>query len=447
MHFNESKHFQTLGDHEHETRQRQSLLHHLYSYYKINRSDARLLTHPVFEQLKRDSNFDLIIFDYIINAYFVGIGAHFKCPSIAIGNNAINKPVRNLIGNPSAPAFLKSQQVEGPLRMRFLQRVQNHLFVAVEQIFLAALDRFYSQAYYEQNFPAILGYPSYQMAKRNISLVFVYSSFLQSGPILSFPSVREIGGIHVSTSGRPLPAELQAWLDDSETDVIYMSFGSLVNSSYMSADKLASFLTVFQRLAGHCRVLWKWDGPQPSDWPPNVRVARWFPQSDVLAHPKVRLFISHGGMGGISEARQHAVPVLGIPIFADQFENVERLVAEGWAKELRFIAVTEATLEAALWEMLTDARFRQCAKYASELLQDRLMHPLDEAIYWVEYVLRHSGVTDVLQSEAVNMNWFQYHSLDVFGFFVGVGFAICMLSGWMIKWVLYLWRGVSKRKS
>lgn len=423
---------------ENETKKRRTLFRQLEKYLELNEMDVRLLYHPVFEQLKRDSQFDLVIFDYLNNDYYVGIAAHFRCPSIVISNNAINMPTRNFVGNPTSAAFTKSQHVEGPLRMTFWQRVQNHIFLGIEQIFLAAMDRFRSQKYYEQYFPAHLGYPSYRAAKRNISLVLASSSFLQNGPVLSFPAVREIGGINLRQPNL-LPTELQEWFDASDEDVIYMSFGSLVNCSLMSARRRDSFLSVFRRLNG-TRVLWKWDGEgELPDRPQNVRVGNWFPQSDVLAHPKVKLFISHCGLGGISEARYNAVPVLGIPMFADQFDNVERIVLEGWAKELRMVDVTEETLENAVNAFFADDKLQKRARYASELFRDRPVHPLDEAVYWVEYVLRHDGA-EHLQNQALDMNWIQCHSLDVFGFIIGILFVVWNACGWIGKRIFRSWQ-------
>lgn len=43
---------------------------------------------------------------------------------------------------------------------------------------------------------------------------------------------------------------------------------------------------------------------------------------------------------------------------------------------------------------------------------DRPLNPLDTAVYWVEYVLRHAGAPH-LQSAAVHLSWFQRSLLDV----------------------------------
>lgn len=66
------------------------------------------------------------------------------------------------------------------------------------------------------------------------------------------------------------------------------------------------------------------------------------------AHRNVKLFISHGGLGSIMESKYYGVPVLGLPIFADQPRNVKMAADEGWALQLDFTTVTEEEVAMAL---------------------------------------------------------------------------------------------------
>jgi glucuronosyltransferase len=48
----------------------------------------------------------------------------------------------------------------------------------------------------------------------------------------------------------------------------------------------------------------------------------------------------------------------------------------------------------------------------SELFRDRPQTPMETAIFWTEYVIRHGGAPH-LRSVAVEMPWYQYLLLDV----------------------------------
>lgn len=57
-------------------------------------------------------------------------------------------------------------------------------------------------------------------------------------------------------------------------------------------------------------------------------------------------------------------------------------------------------------------RYAQKAKQLSVLVRDVPETPLDKAVYWTEYVLRHKGALH-LRSGARDLNFFQYYVLDV----------------------------------
>lgn len=95
----------------------------------------------------------------------------------------------------------------------------------------------------------------------------------------------------------------------------------------------------------------KWDD-EIENKPENIFIGKWLPQDDILAHPNIKLFISHCGLGGMVESKYHGVPVLAIPIFADQFNNAKEVVKEGRAIELDFKNFNEKKFSEGIQEMI-----------------------------------------------------------------------------------------------
>ena len=62
-------------------------------------------------------------------------------------------------------------------------------------------------------------------------------------------------------------------------------------------------------------------------------------------------------------------------------------------------------------------RYSKNAKEISKRYRDQPKLPLETAIYWVEYVARHKGAAH-LHSAGQDLNFLQYHNLDVFAVIV-----------------------------
>uniref|UniRef100_V5GK87 UDP-glucuronosyltransferase n=2 Tax=Anoplophora glabripennis TaxID=217634 RepID=V5GK87_ANOGL len=224
----------------------------------------------------------------------------------------------------------------------------------------------------------------------------------------------QIGGFHIRPP-KTLPGDLQKFLDDAKEGVIYFSLGSNLRSKNLPPQKRDAFLTAFSKLKQ--RVLWKWEDEDLPGKPPNVKIAKWFPQQDILAHPNVKLFITHCGLLSTTETVFHGVPILAIPVFADQHRNAEIATHSGYALSLPYEdpSFSEVKLSGMLQELLTNPQYTDNIKKRSQLFHDRPLKPMDSAVYWVEYVIRTKGAHH-LGVAAVKIPWYIYHSLDVISF-------------------------------
>jgi polyene glycosyltransferase len=98
--------------------------------------------------------------------------------------------------------------------------------------------------------------------------------------------------------------DLSRWLD-AHPSVIYVGLGTLVQ---LSKAQLTTLVDAFKRLWPNHHILWKLPDsqrtllPAGEVLPSNVRIERWIPsQLGVLAHPNVRVSVTHGGGNGFHE--------------------------------------------------------------------------------------------------------------------------------------------------
>ncbi|XP_051761059.1 UDP-glucuronosyltransferase 1A5 isoform X1 [Ctenopharyngodon idella] len=221
-------------------------------------------------------------------------------------------------------------------------------------------------------------------------------------------------GATVSQKTKPLSQELEEFANGSgEHGFVVFTLGSMV--SQLPEAKAREFFEAFRQIPQ--RVLWRYTGPVPENAPKNVKLMKWLPQNDLLGHPKVKAFITHGGSHGIYEGICNGVPMVMLPLFGDQGDNAQRLVSRGVAEALSIFDVTSEKLLVALRKVINDKSYKEKMTELSAIHRDRPIEPLDLAVFWTEFVMRHKGA-DHLRTAAHELNWIQYHSLDVIGFLI-----------------------------
>lgn len=73
-----------------------------------------------------------------------------------------------------------------------------------------------------------------------------------------------------------------------------------------------------------------------------------------VAHPNVRLFVTHGGLHSLEEAVYNAKPLVGIPFFADQRLNMNLVEKKGYGKRVDYSELTERSFGDAVVQVLSD---------------------------------------------------------------------------------------------
>uniref|UniRef100_A0A8D2DZW7 glucuronosyltransferase n=1 Tax=Sciurus vulgaris TaxID=55149 RepID=A0A8D2DZW7_SCIVU len=281
------------------------------------------------------------------------------------------------------PSYVPVILTELSDQMTFIERVKNMLYM----IYFDFWFELFNEKRWNQFYSDILGESLVTMAKADFWLIRTYWDLEFPRP--SLPNVDFVGGLHADLKFFP-SQEMEDFVQSSgENGVVVFSLGSMVGTlNEERANVIASALAQIPQ-----KVLWRFYGKKPDTLGPNTLLYKWIPQGDLLAN-------------GIYEAIYHDIPVVDIPLFADQYDNISHMKIKGTAVRLDFNTMSSTDLLEAL---------NKNATRLSRIHHDQPVKPLDRAVFWIEFVMRHKGAKH-LRVAAHDLSWFQYYSLDVVGF-------------------------------
>lgn len=358
--------------------------------------------------LQSNQQFDLVIMEQLGNHALKGICYYYNAICVVLSTMGPTWLTNEQMRNPSNPSFMSDILTNYSPKMTFFQRFYNTFVQLIQHVYFYTYSINKHNELLQKYFP---GVPHMREILYNVSLVLVNSHYSTSNPAANLPNVVEIGGFHIDAP-KQLPSEIERFLDEAHQGAIYFSMGSILKAQQMDKVKLETIVKHLGQLPQ--KVLWKLDcTTTPLDLPSNIMLVKWAPQLDVLAHPNVRLFITHGGLLSITEAVWCGVPILGISVFADQGYNVAFADASEFGIAVPYNILTEDNFSRALNELLNNSTHTDNAKKRAKMLHDQPIKPLDKATFWIEYVIRHKGAPH-LRSAALSLSWFQYLLLDVF---------------------------------
>uniref|UniRef100_A0A1I8PEC4 UDP-glucuronosyltransferase n=1 Tax=Stomoxys calcitrans TaxID=35570 RepID=A0A1I8PEC4_STOCA len=377
------------------------------------RAMAEMLEHPKMQELihNRDNKFDLILYGYMYIDFVYGLAEHFDCPVALLWANMPVAPLMQIIGNPMEMSYTPlgvMNSIPWDYNLGLLFRVKNIFSIAAEY-FMLLLNHWSIEGIYRKHFGQ---YASMSKAKERVSMV-LFSHHFSEKPVPLVPAMIEVGGIHLNEQPDPLPKDIENFITDAEEGVILFTLGTNVKEDHLHPKTLDKIYNVLSKLPQ--KVLWKCDDeyriPGNSS---NILFRSWLPQRDILAHPKVKLLFGHGGKGGITEAKFYGVPIVGMPLFADQFLNMNEVVVNGYGLMLEHgEALNDVIIYATVNEVLENKTYSRNVKQFSKLYRDRPLSIKDNAVYWLEYLIRYKGALH-MQSPLKTMSFVEANNLDLY---------------------------------
>ena len=218
--------------------------------------------------------------------------------------------VDEAMGQPHNTAYLPTALLPYTSEMNFFQRAINTIgnFVfhkILRNIIILGKDR----AILQKHFPNE-EIPDLVELERTASLSFSFGHpLLMDGWRPLAPNHVFLGMMNCKKVKQLDPNDkIRKYLDEATDGVIYVSFGTVIKAAFMSDDKRKMFLNTFKDRKE--KVLWKWETETMEGKPNNVMLSKWLPQQEVLAHPNVKLFITHGGQSSFQETLCHGKPVV-----------------------------------------------------------------------------------------------------------------------------------------
>ncbi|XP_055375679.1 UDP-glycosyltransferase UGT5-like [Condylostylus longicornis] len=355
--------------------------------------------------------YDIIIMEQFNTDCMMSVAHLLKAPVIALSSCALMPWHYDRIGNPGIPSYIpslflgQSEEMSFPYRlanwitfhgMKFLYNYYSH-HTATEL----------SRKRFDNDIPEIS-----ELVKET-SLFFVNQHYSMGGAKPLSPAVIELGGIHIQKA-KTLEADIQKFLDSAKEGVIYVSWGSMIRAETLPSEKRDGMLRAFGRLKQ--KVIWKWENETLHNQPKNILIRKWLPQREILCHPNVKVFMSHGGLMGASEAAYCGVPAVLTPMYGDQFLNSAAIRQREMGIVLNYEDITESSVYKAINEVL-NRRYMDAAKAVSYSFKNRPQKALETAIWWVEHVGKTEGAP-FTKSVSTFMPWYSYNCLDIYLFFI-----------------------------
>jgi len=238
------------------------------------------------------------------------------------------------------------------------------------------------------------------------------------------PNTLAVGDIMAGQPGKALPPELENFMSAASSDgVILVSFGSYLD--FLPPDVARRFCDAFSDGRNGLRVVWKIRDKELCSFGARegrLKLMSWVPQNDLLADPRVQLFISHGGLSSIVESVYHTKPLIIFPVAFDQPTNAAAAESKGFAIRMNIGDFSPQTLLTNIDKLLADPSYKRNARLASAILRDRLDTAAQRVSAMIDHVIKYGDRH--LRTGAYQLSTIQFFMFDIFAVLLAAVVAV-----------------------
>ncbi len=232
----------------------------------------------------RNSKFDLIFIDSWFNDCGYGLAHVFQAKTIVLSTMPLFPWFYDAFGIPDDSSWATTDTFLAlPVKdLHFFHRVINAVMPVYWKLvrdlyYYPELEKITKDAFQLENVP------SFSELEKNNSLVFVTSHYSQEFARSFPPNVVSIGGLVLTGENKPVPKDLQDFINKGKDGFIYISFGTVGEFSSLDKKAREEFVKALLQFP-NIQFIWKCSKGLGIDieLPQNFMVVKWVPQQDLL---------------------------------------------------------------------------------------------------------------------------------------------------------------------
>lgn len=387
----------------------------------------------------KNQKFDLVLADHMLQDSLFIFAKKFNCPIITLGIDGYTSSMDEAMGISTPYTLIPHPITKYDTKMSYMQRCYNALLYMYEGAvrkfsYLPAQNKLVKK-YFKEAFPDGK-IPDVSEAQISAILVNSHRNYIARPKLVTQV---EIAGAHISKPSRAIPQDLQE-IYETAKEVIYFSLGSYSPSAMPKEkiDAIVKALTETNRL-----VFMQYDDDFVK--PSNIVLRQYFPQNDILAKSKVKLFITNGeclkftcslfknliSVGGTlsyQEAVKNRVPMIIIPFTGEQYRNGLRAEKDKIGTMILFDDLNVDLLKNKIDAILKDgATYYQNLKNVAEDFNSNPVEPMKEAMFWIENVIKNQGAARL---DSSHLSSLQRCGFDVAAFYIGL--VLIFITFWTV---------------